>query len=186
MKDMTRAEASFNRANRLYRASVKVFFAFAFVMLCVIAFEVTDLRVNFTESQRQETARRDEDTAAARKRLEKALLETQRQQIVTQNYIRCVAVISLLPIEQRSAEQLDACGIPGVTDPRKLGQPATSQGSTAPNQQTPAIPPTSSQPTRLNPSQPIAAGSPPDDEPDDRSALGKLPVVGGFFNAIGL
>ncbi len=88
----------------------------------------------------------------------------------------------------------DSCGIPGVTDPEQLGQPNTNQGVTAPNQQSPAITPPATQPqpqsTQPTTSQPIAGGSPPDDDTptpaDDRSALGRLPLVGGLLDRIGL
>lgn len=196
MKDMTHAQASFKRADRLYHGAIKFFFVFAFIMLCVIAFQVANLSGNFTKSQEQEVAQRDEDTAAARGRLEKALEETQRQQVVTQNYVRCVASILLKPEKDRSVADFDACGIPGVTDPDNLGQPNTNQGVTAPNQQSPAITPStpapSTQSTQPTQQQPVAGGSPPDDNDvtptpeEDRSALGRLPVVGDLLNAIGL
>lgn len=183
---MTKAEASYNRANRLYHASVKVFFAFAFIMLCVIAFEVTDLRGNFTESRDEAALQRDQDTAAARKRLEKALAETQRQQIVTQNYIRCVAVISLLPIEQRSAEQLDKCGIPGVTDPRKLGQVNPSQSSTPSSQPSAAITP-QNQPSNsasTGTSTPLTSKNAMSQ--NDESTGARVPVVSPLLQLLGL
>lgn len=185
---MTHAQASFKRADRLYHGAVKFFFVFAFIMLCVIAFQVADLRGNFTESREQETAQRDEDTAAARERLNKALEETQRQQVVTQNYVRCIASILLKPVDERRVEDFNACGIPGVTDPSRLGQPDTNQGATAPNQQSPAITPQTqpNSPSSQPNNQPTTSGAPPDPEPDDRSTLGKLPVVGGLFEAIGL
>lgn len=180
---MTRAEVSFKRADRLYHGAVKLFFIFAFVMLIIIIWQVAKLQGDFTSAQTAELRRQETSREDARKRLDKALAETQKQQIVTQNYIRCVAVISLLPIEQRSAKMLDECGIPGVTDPAKLGQPQPNQSAAATQ---PA--PVQSTPAPQQPEQPAqtrtpAAGAPPD---DNRSPAGKLPIIGGLLDAIGL
>lgn len=187
---MTRAEVSFKRADRLYHGAVKVFFVFAFLMLIVIVYQVANLQGDFSNAQTAELKRQEQARVDSRERLNKALAETNRQQIVTQNYIRCVASVLLKPVQERSMQDFDNCGIPGVTDPSKLGQPDTNQGSSAPNQQSPAVVPTTPAPTTQStqPSQqqPIAGGSPPDDDADDRSALGKLPLVGGLLNAIGL
>lgn len=190
---MSTAEANFKRADRLYHGAIKVAIVFGVVMLCVIAYQVAHLQGDFTRQQSAADSQRDEDTAAARKRLQAALDETNRQQVVTQNYIRCVASVLLKPVSERSESDFDACGIPGVTDPSKFGQPDTNQGVTAPNQQSPAITPQATQPqsqsTQPTTNQPVAGGSPPDDNDtpeDDRSALGRLPLVGGLLNAIGL
>lgn len=187
---MTRAEVSFKRADRLYHSAIRVFFVFAFIMLIVIVYQVAHLQGDFTSAQTAELKRQEQARVDSRERLDKALEETNKQQVVTQNYIRCVASVLLKPVEQRSMSDFDNCGIPGVTDPKNLGQPNTNQGSTAPNQQTPAVipqvTPAPTQPNQPAPSEPVAGGSPPDDDADDRSALGRLPLVGGLFDAIGL
>lgn len=178
---MTKAEVSFNRADQLYHNSVRVFFAFAFIMLIVIIVQVATLQGDFAKAQtaelkRQEVAR-EEAREESRKRLDRALAETEAQELVTQNYIRCVAVISLLPIEQRTAKMLDDCGIPGVTDPSELGNPNPNQAPRATQSS-----PQSVQPA---PNEPVAAGAPPDDETpartNSRSPLSRLPFVGRFF-----
>ena len=177
---MTKAEVRFKRADRLYHTAVKVFFGFAFVMLVVIVSQVAALSGDFAKAQTDELKRQEVAREEARKRLDRALNETQKQQVVTQNYIRCVAVISLLPVEQRSAKMLDDCGVPGVTDPSELGQPHTTQDS-APTavESTPAP----QQPEQSARSSTPAAGAPPD---DNRSPAGRLPIVGGLLDAIGL
>lgn len=189
---MSTAERQFQRADRLYHMAIRVFFVFAFIMLCVIIYQVAHLQGDFSSAQTAELKRQETAREESRARLNKALEETNRQQVVTQNYIRCVASVLLKPVEQRSMSDFDNCGIPGVTDPSQIGQPDTNQGVTAPNQQSPAITPQATQPqpqsTQPTTSQPVAGGSPPDDNdtPDDRSALGRLPLVGGLLNAIGL
>lgn len=183
---MTRAEMRFKRADRLYRAAVRMFFGFSFVMLIVIIAQVATLQTDFARAQTAELKRQEVARQESRKRLDRALAETNKQQVVTQNYIRCVAVISLLPIEQRSAKMLDECGIPGVTDPDKLGQPSANRAPAA----TPNPSPQSSNPTA---NQPVATGAPPDDKgasgdtpAAEPTPLGKLPFIGGFFDSIGL
>lgn len=180
---MTKAQVSFQRADRLYHLAIKAFFIFVVIMLGLIVYQVAHLQGDFTRQQNEAADQRDEDTAAARKRLEDALAETNRQQIVTQNYIRCVASVLLKPVEQRSEADFDACGIPGVTDPSKLGQPTTNERSstTTPPTSPQAINPPQ-QPTQPNPTPPTTSGPPP----DDRSPLGRLPLVGGLLDAIGL
>lgn len=181
---MSTAEVKFKRADRLYHLSIRVFLVFAFVMLIAIFYQVAHLQGDFSSAQTAELKRQEQARVDSRKRLDKALSETQKQQVVTQQYIRCVAGLLLLPQEQRSAEKLDACGLPGVTDPSQLGQLSTTQGATAPAATTPTT--KSTQPAS---NQPVAAGSPPDDNAatqDDQSALGRLPLVGGLLNAIGL
>ena len=192
---MSQAQVQFQRADRLYHLAIKAFFVFAGVMLILIAFQVAHLQSDFSRGQSATIAQRDKDTQAARDRLQKALEETQHQQIVTQNYIRCIASVLLKPVSERSQEDFDRCGIPGVTDPSKIGQPDTNQGSTAPNQQSPAITPSSTpsatapttQSTQPKSNQPVAAGSPPDGVTSGGTGfLDKLPLVGGAFKAIGL
>jgi len=189
---MSQAELNFKRADRLYHGAIKVFFAFIFIMLIVIAYQVAHLQGDFSNAQTAELKRQEQARVESRERLDKALAETNRQQIVTQNYIRCVASVLLKPVQDLSMEDFDNCGIPGVTDPEDLGQPNTNQGVTAPNQQSPAIVTPNTQSAQPTTNQPVAGGSPPDDNDavptpeDDRSALGRLPLVGGLLNAIGL
>ncbi len=189
---MSTAELKFKQADRLYHTAIKVFFVFTFIMLIVIVYQVAHLQGDFSNAQTAELKRQEQARVESRARLDKALEETNRQQVVTQNYIRCVASVLLKPVEQRSMQDFDNCGIPGVTDPANLGQPNTNQGATAPNQQSPAIVTPNTQSSQPTTSQPVAGGSPPDDNDaaptpeDDRSALGRLPLVGGLFDAIGL
>jgi E3 ubiquitin-protein ligase DOA10 len=79
---MTKAKANFQRADQLYRSSVRLFYVFALIMLVVIAYQVAHLQNDFTNQQSQAINQRDKDTAAARKRLEDALIETKNQQVV--------------------------------------------------------------------------------------------------------
>lgn len=186
---MSTAEVRFKRADRLYHWSWKAFFIFAAIMLTVIVYQVAHLQGDFTNAQTAELKRQEQSREDARKRLDKALVETQKQQVITQNYVRCVATLLLLPQEQRTSEKLDACGIPGVTDPDQLGQTHTEQSATVQSDESTTPPATapSTQSTEAKPNQPVAAGSPPDNlKPSNQSFLDKLPVVGGFFDAIGL
>lgn len=187
---MSQAELNFKRADRLYHGAIKVFFAFIFIMLIVIAYQVAHLQGDFSSAQTAELKRQEQARVESRQRLDKALAETQRQQVVTQNYIHCVASVLLKPVQERSMQDFDDCGIPGVTDPSQLGQPTTNEGAVRQTPETimgaPAPNTQSAQPTN---NQPVAGGSPPDDNDtpeDDRSALGRLPLVGGLLDAIGL
>lgn len=185
---MSDAQLRFKRADRLYHGAVRLGLLFGLIMLFVLVWQVANLQGDFSSAQTAELKRQEVAREESRKRLDKALAETNRQQVVTQNYIRCVASVLLQPIAERTESDFDACGIPGVTDPAKLGQPNTNQGTTAPNQQTPAVTPqaiTPTAPSAAEPNnQPTTSGPPPDD--DDRSVLGRLPLVGGLLDGIGL
>lgn len=190
---MSQAETNFKRADKFYHLSVRVFFIFMALMLVLIVFQVANLQGDFSSAQTAELKRQEQARVESRQRLDKALAETQRQQIVTQNYIRCVASVLLKPVAERSMEDFDNCGIPGVTNPNDLGQPQNNQSAV---RQTPetimGTPAPTTQSTQPTANQPIAGGSPPDDNDaaptpeDDRSALGRLPLVGGLLDAIGL
>jgi hypothetical protein len=184
---MTKAKANFQRADQLYRSSVRLFYVFALIMLVVIAYQVAHLQNDFTNQQSQAINQRDKDTAAARKRLEDALIETKNQQVVTQQYIRCIASVLLKPINQRTQADFDACGIPGVTDPKQAGkQPTTGSSSTTPAPVAPMPTKPSSQSTQ-NP--PVATAPPPDNSRKTSTAptlLERMPNIGGLFHALGL
>lgn len=190
---MSTAQANFKRADKLYHLSVKVFFVFVFIMLIAIAYQVAHLQGDFSDAQTAELKRQEQARVESRQRLDKALAETQKQQIVTQQYIRCVATVLLKPVSERTEADFDACGISGVTDPKYIGQSQSNQNAV---RQTPetimSTPAPSTQSTQPTANQPVAGGSPPDDNDaaptpeDDRSALGRLPLIGGLFDAIGL
>lgn len=196
---MTKTELArhkFNRADRLYHITIKMFVVFVVIMLSVIAFEVALLQSDLRRQESNLITRRDEDTSAARARLEAALKETQQQQIVTQNYIRCIGSVLLKPIPERTSADFDACGIPGVTDPSRLGQDATNQGENAPNQQSPSvIPQNRNTPQTMTPAaperasapdseEPVISGPPPDEpeEPVDEGIIpDAIPLIGNLL-----
>lgn len=197
MSNLEAAQARFNRADKLYHYALRAFFAFAAIMLVVIVYQVAHLQSDFTRQQNTAAAQRDEDTVAARQRLEGALKETQEQQIVTQNYIRCVASVLLKPVATRTEADFDNCGIPGVTDPSQLGQPRTNASATVPQSSSgggvtnssPApvavLPAPQAQTITPTPTQETTSGAPPPDD-DERSTLGRLPLVGGLLDNLGL
>jgi hypothetical protein len=181
---MSTAEAKFRRADRMYHIALKAFFVFAAIMLTIIAYQVAHLQGDFSSAQTAELKRQEQSRTDAQKRLSKALEETQHQQLVTQNYIRCMALVSLKPVEQRSAADYDACGIPGITDPDKLGRTDSSQTSSA--TKTGIITPNTKS-TASKHKQPAMVCSPIDNNnsANDRSIFGRLPFIGGLFRAIG-
>lgn len=190
---MSTAEAKFKRADRLYHWSIKAFFIFAAIMLMLIAFQVAHLQNDFSRERSAALAQREKASKEAQKRLQKALDETQKQQVVTEMYVRCIASLLLLPQDERTAEKLDACGIPGITDPQQLGQSGVSYNSNSSSSQpdtgnAPAATAPTTQSTQSKPKQPVAAGAPPDNlKPSGtQSFLDRLPGVGRAFHAIGL
>jgi hypothetical protein len=104
----------------------------------------------------------------------------------TRAYIKClVSEVLTVPLSERNNIDLDSCT--RKIDEEQKAQSNTSQ--TTPKSMVipqPNVAPTPIQPTTPKPSEPAAA-APPDPEPvEDRSALGKLPLVGGLLDAIGL
>jgi hypothetical protein len=198
---MTKAEIRFHRADKLYRGAVRMFFGFAFVMLAVVVVQMATLQSDFANAQTAELKRQEAARVESRARLNKALEETNKQQVVTQNYVRCVASLLLVPVPERSAEKLDACGIPGVTDPENIGNQSTTQNNPVTQQQQYTAPTPYQQPvaTKPAPNEPATSGgAPPESSGGEGSGgndgnndgsqtiLDRLPLIGGLLRAIGL
>lgn len=99
----------------------------------------------------------------------------------TRAYIKClVTEVLTVPLAERKDIDLDSCT--KRVDEQAETDAKTDTSST--NQPSSVVP----SPTTVNPkpTEPVAT-APPDPEPtDDRSELGKLPLVGGLLNALGL
>lgn len=99
----------------------------------------------------------------------------------TRQYIECLfTAVLTVPLAECTNIDFDTCTkeVDGQSKNTDMQQGSTSQ----PNSVLPTQPATTPKP-----SEPVAAAPPdPDPSPDDRSALGKLPIIGGLFDAIGL
>ena len=99
----------------------------------------------------------------------------------TRAYIRCLFTeVLTVPLAQRTDVDFDTC----TRDTSEKIETTPSANNSSTTQPSSVIP----SPSAVNPkpTEPVAT-APPDPEPvDDRSALGRLPLVGGLLDAIGL
>lgn len=181
MSNLENAQADFDKKDKRLRVGLGIFITYVVLLLSFVAVETLITQTTIRDNQAA-------NAKASEERFKRYTEDNAVQHQKTQQYIRCIAQVLLLPLDQRTDEAFDKCSQDGIYNGKSSGstsQPTTGSqpAATAPAQPTPQ----SSQPTPT--SEPVAGGSPPDDDadqPDDRSALGKLPLVGGFFNAIGL
>ncbi len=183
MSELEAARANFKKKDRRYHVLLNLFLAYALILLTFVAIQTLVTQTTIARNQKS-------NAAASEERFRRYTEDNAVQHQKTQQYIRCIAQVLLLPIEQRTDANFDDCSTNGVYDGKSSGstsQPTTGSQPTAPA----AIPPQNQPVSQTTPSsQPVAAGSPPDDTPtaanDTRSALGNLPLIGGLLNALGL
>lgn len=181
MTQLEEAKADFKKKDKRYHVLLNVFFGYVVVLLTFVAIQTLVTQTTIARNQRI-------NAAASEERFKRYTEDNAVQHQKTQQYIRCIAQVLLLPIEQRTDDNFDNCSTSGVYDGKSSG--STSQPTTG-SQPVTATPP-QNQPIPTTQPQPVAAGSPPDDTPtpakpvDGRSALGRLPFIGGLLNAIGL
>lgn len=179
MSGLDEAKADFKKKNKRYHTLLNLFLAYAIILLTFVAIQTLVTQTTIARNQKS-------NAAASEERFRRYTEDNAVQHQKTQQYIRCIAQVLLLPIEQRTDKSFDSCSTSGVYDGKSSG--STSQPTSG--SQPTAVPPQNQPMPQTTPSsQPVAAGSPPDDTPtpaNDRSALGRLPLVGGLLNALGL
>lgn len=183
MTKLEEAQRTYDKSNKLLRIGVITFLIYVGVLLTTAV--VTNFLVYNTIAANQNTNAQGSADRFARYTKENEDLHRQ-----TQQYVRCIAQVLLLPIDQRTNTAFDSCSVTGTYNGKSSGstsEPTTNNNGASSNvvktdtgtKTTPAV---VSPPSSTNP--PITQPTPT--APPDPSFLDKLPLIGGAFKALGL
>lgn len=177
MSDKTvKAQRKLERAEGLLRKSKIIFILFLVMAACVIAYQLYAIQRNQLISQHQADEERDEATKEARERLNKALAENERLHRVTQEYIKCIATVLLLPIPQREPEDFERCSVPVREENAIPGVPSTTTPGSIMSEPIPTEPRTAppKEGSNSQPNTPTTSGG--GDDPDDDTTAANVDV----------
>lgn len=112
------AKTNFNRADKLLKIALIILASYAVILLTFVTAESLITQNTIAKNQKI-------NSQASNDRFVKYEAENSRQQLITQQYVQCVATTLVIPIDQRDPNQFNNCS-KTAQEQNKAGKPSTS------------------------------------------------------------
>lgn len=114
MSHLEEAQTDFDKKDKRFKVAVGALIAYVVIMLSFLAVQTYITQNTIADNQAR-------NSKASEERFERYTQANEKQHLITQAYIKCIANALLVPVDEREPGAFDQCGIEAKDEVNKTG-----------------------------------------------------------------